>query len=69
MKDLIEALTIFMKYKNIYAPTHCNHDVLMIAEISKEEVSEADQVLLGDLGFHWSENEGGAWISYRFGSA
>jgi hypothetical protein len=69
MKDLIEALTIFAKYAAVRNPTHCEHDVLCIMEIGKDEVSESDQKRLGELGFIWAESDGGAWISFRFGSA
>ena len=33
MKDLIEALTIFLKYADEYSPTHCEHDELMVPGI------------------------------------
>lgn len=66
MKDLIEALTIFAKYKNNENPTHCEHDVLYVVGITKEEVSEEDRARLDVLGFFYS-NDG--WKSYRFGSA
>lgn len=69
MKDLIEALTIFLKYKNVRTPTHCEHDVMSIAAVTRDEVSEEDQVRLKELGFFWSASEGGCWQSFRFGSA
>lgn len=68
MKDLIEALQIFLKYKDEYSPTHCEHDVLWIMAVSKEEVSPGDQARLKELGFFWSESDG-CWQSFRFGSA
>lgn len=68
MKDLIEALTIFAKYKNEYAPTHCEHDVLWVVGISFEEVSEEDRAKLEALGFFWSDSDE-SWQSFRFGSA
>jgi hypothetical protein len=68
MKDLIEALTIFAKYRDEKWPTHCEHDVLTIMGIG-DEVSEADKDRLAELGFIWSTADGGAWISFRFGSA
>jgi hypothetical protein len=69
MKDLIEALQIFLKYGNDdYAPTHCEHDVLYIGDgIELDEVSEEDIKKLDDLGFFWSDDHDG-FISYRFGS-
>lgn len=68
MKDLIEALTIFMKYKNDENPTHCSHDQLWIMAVTRDEVSAEDVARLDDLGFFWSESDE-AWISFRFGSA
>ncbi len=69
MKDLIEALTIFLKYRNAMSPTHCEHDVLLIMEVTKDEVSLEDATRLGELGFFWSESTGGCWKSFRYGSA
>lgn len=69
MKDLIEALQIFCEYADLRWPTHCEHDVLTIAGIAKDGVSEADQKRLGELGFIWSDEDDGYWMSFRFGSA
>jgi hypothetical protein len=69
MKDLIEALNIFLKYKDVKWPTHCEHDVLHIMEVTKEEVVAEDAARLEQLGFLWSVGDGGGWISFRFGSA
>jgi hypothetical protein len=69
VKELIEALTIFSKYKDLRNPTHCEHDVLYIMGVTEEEVSEEDKARLKTLGFLWSSREDGAWISYRYGSA
>lgn len=69
MDQLIEALTIFRKYKNVRHPTHCEHDVLMIMAVTQDEVSDEDQKRLDELGFHWSDADDGCWASYRFGSA
>lgn len=68
MKDLIKALNIFLKYKDNYSPTYCEHDVLYVVGISYEEVSKEDKEELKELGFSWS-NEIDCWYSYRFGSA
>lgn len=68
MKDLIEALSIFAKYRNEQWPTHCEHDVLYIMGVTKEEVSEDDRTRLDALGFRWSDSDS-CWISFRFGSA
>ena len=68
MRHLIEALSIFVKYKDLDRPTHCEHDVLQIAGITKNEVSAEDQQRLTDLGFLWSDSDE-CWISYRYGSA
>lgn len=72
MKELIEALTIFLKYKDVVTPTHCEHDVLQVMAITEDEVSEEDRKRLGELHFIWSKtgNGGdGCWVSYWYGSA
>lgn len=70
MKDLIEALTIFLKYGDPYAPTHCEHDVLHV-DIDPTLVSDVDKVRLDELSFmpgdEGSDHEGG-FYSFRFGS-
>ena len=68
MKDLIEALQIFLKYKNPYSPTHCEHDILMVMSATPDEMSEEDKKRLDELSFSWNE-EYDCWSSYRFGSA
>lgn len=68
MEDLINALLIFKKYRNSKFPTNCEHDVLMIMEIEKDELSEEDKKEVARLGFFWSESEG-CWSSFKFGSA
>lgn len=68
MKNLIAALTIFAKYKDLEYPTHCEHDVLQIVGISEDEVSAEDSAALEKLGFFYSAGEDG-WISFHYGSA
>jgi len=68
MEDLIKALQIFLKYKNSTYPTHCEHDILMICDISYEEVSEEDKEELDRLSFFWNK-EYECWTSFRYGSA
>jgi hypothetical protein len=71
MKDLIEALQIFLKYADKYAPTHCEHDVLTIGHIDPDDVSQADRMRLEELGFHVGDPHGGGdecFYSFRFGS-
>lgn len=68
MKDLIEALTIFLKYANPRNPTCCSHDELRIMDVG-DEVSDADKTRLEELGFMWSDDEDGYWFSFRYGSA
>ena len=65
MKDLIEALTIFLKYGDPPHPTACEHDVLHIC-IDPALVSDTDRARLADLSFR-SDDMGG-FRSYRFGS-
>ena len=68
MKDLIEALQIFLKYGNPYNPTHCEHDILTVCGIEPSDVSKEDKAKLGKLGFCVSDSEE-CFCSYRFGSA
>lgn len=68
MKGLIEALTIFAKYKDLNHPTICEHDILYIVGILEDEVSEEDAEKLTALGFVWSESDD-SWVSFRYGSA
>lgn len=68
MKTLIQALNIFLKYKDVPYPTHCEHDILLISEITFDEVSKEDKDKLNELGFRWS-NEYSSWSSFRYGSS
>jgi|WetSurMetagenome_2_1015567.scaffolds.fasta_scaffold1271578_2 hypothetical protein len=67
MNELIQALTIFLKYRNLDYPTICEHDVLIIAGVPKA-LSEEDSNAVTDLGFYWSDNYD-SWVSTKFGSA
>ena len=67
MSDLIEALTILLKYGNPRNPTHCEHDVLTIGTIDPNDVTPEDRARLDDLGFFVSEAER-CFMSYRYGS-
>lgn len=71
MEDLIKALQILMKYcdPTEYAPTHCEHDILMIVCVDVDDVSEEDIAALDDLGFHIDDQYDRCFASYRFGSA
>lgn len=68
LDGLIEALTIFRRYGNPKWPTHCEHDVMMVA-INPEDVSKPDLERLDQLGFSPSSEFDEHFISYRFGSA
>ena len=68
MKDLIEALTIFSKYTDTRCPTICSHDMLSIAGVDREQVSEEDRKRLEELDFIWDDDDE-FYFSYRFGSA
>lgn len=68
MKELIEALQIFLKYGNPNYPTHCEHDELIICGINPNDVSEDDKIKLKELGFFISEADE-CFKSYRYGSA
>jgi hypothetical protein len=68
MSDLIKALQIFLKYSDNKWPTHCEHDILMIADILEDDISEDDRDRLKILGFDWND-EYQCFASGRFGSA
>lgn len=69
MKDLIEALQIFLKYGNPRNPTICSHDELYInSEIEADKVSVEDIERLDELGFIIDEENNG-FVSFRYGSA
>ncbi len=68
MKDLIEALQIFLKYGNPEYPTNCTHDELTIMEIDPADVSKEDKERLEILGFNVDDDEE-YFYSFRFGSA
>jgi hypothetical protein len=67
MKDLIEALQIFLKYGNPHSPTHCEHDELTICSIEADKVSAEDKARLEELGFHHHDGDD-HFMSFRFGS-
>lgn len=66
MKDLIEALTIFLKYGDPKYPTHCEHDELYV-DINPDKVSKEDKKRLDELGFFVNEGLEG-FSSFKFGS-
>jgi len=70
MYDLIEALQIFAKYQgDLRCPTHCEHDVMYIMKVGKDDPSPDEQKQLNKLGFTWLEEDDDCWGSFRFGSA
>ena len=69
MKDLIEALLIFIHYNDVDYPTHCEHDIMYIMGVDPKDVSAEDIVKLDKLGFFVSKEDGGGFISFKFGSA
>ena len=68
MSKLVEALQIFLKYRDEEYPTHCEHDTLYIMGVTLDEVSTTDQERLSVLGFKWNSRED-CWYSFRYGSA
>jgi hypothetical protein len=68
MKQLIEALTILLKYGDPSYPTHCEHDELTICGINPADVSKEDIKQLDKLGFFVSKSDK-CFKSFRFGSA
>ena len=68
MKDLIEALQIFLKYGNQSYPTHCEHDYLYV-DINASLVSEEDINRLNELGFFPdTEYDNCGFGSFKYGS-
>jgi hypothetical protein len=69
MKNLIEALTIMMKYcGNERRPTCCEHDVLYFPKVNYDEVSAEDKARLETLGFIYNSDGGEGFMSYHYGS-
>lgn len=68
MSNLIQALVIFMSYKNVQFPTHCEHDLLMVVGIPQEDVSDDHIAQLERLHFTWN-TEYECWSSGFYGSA
>jgi hypothetical protein len=66
MKDLIEALQIFLKYGNPDYPTNCSHDLLTVC-IDPTLVSQEDIQKLDELGFFVAEADE-CFQSWKFGS-
>ena len=67
MKDLIEALQIFLKYSDAYYPTHCELGVLYIVGVGA--VSNPDAKRLGEIGFQRDAHANDWYSKNRFGFA
>lgn len=68
MKDLIEALNIFLKYGNPAHPFHCERYYLHV-DIKANLVSEEDKLRLKKLGFFPDEeHDTGGFDSYKYGN-
>lgn len=57
MKELIEALQIFLKYGNSIYPTHCEQEKMVILDIDPDNVSDEDKRRLKELGFWINDND------------
>jgi len=68
MKELIEALQIFLKYGNPDYPTNCEHDIMYICGINSNDVSDDDKIKLEQLGFE-IDNDFNQFYSDKYGSA
>jgi hypothetical protein len=67
VKDLLEALTIFMKYiPDDEYPTSCDHDVLYVL-CHPNLVSPEDEARLRELSFVIDLDTGEGFLSFRFG--
>jgi len=52
LKDLIEALTILLKYGNPTFPTYCANEELQVHGIDPRNISDQDVESLEELGFY-----------------
>ena len=69
MEDLIKALRIFEKYCDDYHrkfPFCCEHGIIIMNGVGKDDVSSEDLVELHKLG--WDPYEDFGFCSYRYGS-
>jgi hypothetical protein len=68
MKNLIESLTIFMKYcGDAESPTHCEHDQLYFCAIKDHSIiSKEDKKRLKKLG--WNFGDKSEIYSFTYGS-
>lgn len=66
MKDLIEALQIFLKYTQAEYPSSCDHDIFRIY-VNPKIVSKEDKKILEKLGFH-PEAKNECFYSFKYGS-
>lgn len=70
MKQLVEALQIFLKYGNPDCPTHCDLYQLTICGIDPADVSDEDKAELENLGFIVSNEYGKeTFVSFKYGGA
>ena len=67
MKQLIEALQIFLKYSKAEFPTGCEHDELYVY-VDPSLVSDEDKTKLEELGFYPNDYTD-SFISTKYGSA
>jgi hypothetical protein len=67
MNELIKALLIFQKYRNLDHPTVCDHDAWVIVGVP-HAIDQVDAEAVNDLGFYWSVHYD-AWVSTKFSSA
>lgn len=69
LEELIEGLSILSKYDKERSgwPTHCEHDILMVAAADTGDVAPEDRERLEELGFFWDDTAE-CWCSFRFGS-
>lgn len=72
MRQIIEALNIFLKYDDPAWPFHCEHDVLTVHIADPMAVSDADVQRLKELGFERGNPDaaGGesCFYSFQYGS-
>jgi hypothetical protein len=70
LKELIEALNIFLKYDNPKFPTGCEHDVLYVFDegsYSPDKMDAVDVGRLNEIGFDYDASLP-SWGCTAFGS-
>lgn len=68
MKDLLEAIQIFLKYEDVKFPFTCEHDILRVWGYDVDDMDSNDVKRLEELGFTWDGEDFDCFYSYKYGS-